>query len=136
MENFTQWDVATYFGLSAAVVGAIGALKKLFPSWIEGKEPHIGLVLSYVIGISTKVFMPGAYEKVHWVPFLLSLLLVAAGAKFGHDYLVNKVIANKPSSEEKIKAMEAKVDVVVDNLAPEAKKNVETSIRKIEEKKG
>jgi hypothetical protein len=136
MENFTQWDVATYFGLSAAVVGAIGALKKLFPTWIEGKEPHIGLVLSYVIGVSTKLFMPGAYEKVHWVPFLLSLLLVAAGAKFGHDYLVNKVIANKPSPEEQIKTMGAKVDVVVDNLAPEAKKNVETEIRKLEEKKG
>jgi hypothetical protein len=49
---------------------------------------------------------------------------------------VNKVIANKPSPEEQIKTMGAKVDAVVDNLAPEAKKNVETEIRKLEEKKG
>lgn len=96
MENFSQWDLATYFGLSAAVVAVIGALKKMFPNWMEGKEPVLGLLSSYVIGISTKLFMPGAYEKVHWVPFLLSLLLVAAGAFWGHDVLLNKIIKNKP----------------------------------------
>lgn len=111
MENFTQWDVATYFGLSAAVVGAIGALKKLFPDWIDGKEAHLGLVFSYLIGVSTKLFIPHAYEKVHWIPFLLSLLLVAAGAKFGHDYVVNKLIANKPSPDERLEVLEEKAGV-------------------------
>lgn len=111
MENFSQWDLATYFGLAAAVVAAVGALKKLFPSWIEGKEAHLGLALSYVLGIATKLTIPGAYEKVHWVPFLLSLLLVAGGAKFGHDYVVNKIIANKPSPDERLEAVEEKVGI-------------------------
>lgn len=96
MENFTQWDLVTYTGLMAAVVTVIGALKKLFPAWIDGKEPVLSLVFSYVLGISTKLFMPGAYVKVHWIVFLVSLLVVAAGAKWGHDVLLNQVIKNKP----------------------------------------
>jgi hypothetical protein len=90
--GLTQWDLGTYFGLSAAVVAVIGILKKLFPAWIDGKEPHIGLALSYILGISTKLFITGCYKDVNWVIFLLSLLGVAAGAKFGHDHLLNEVI--------------------------------------------
>lgn len=93
--NFTQWDLVTYPGLMAAVVAIIGSLKKLFPSWIVGKEPVLGLAFSYVLGISTKLFMPGAYVKVHWIVFLVSLLVVAAGAKWGHDVLLNQIIKNK-----------------------------------------
>lgn len=98
MEGFTQWDLLTYPGLALAVVTVIGSLKKLFPNWIVGKEPVLGLVFSYALGISTKLFMPGAYEKVHWVVFLVSLLVVAAGAKWGHDVIINQVIKNKPDS--------------------------------------
>lgn len=119
MENFTQWDVATYFGLSAAVVGVMGALKKLFPSWIEGKEAHLGLALSYVIGVSTKLFMPGAYEKVHWIPFLLSLLLVAVGAKIGHDHLLNEVIKGQSPD----KKLDEKVAEKVEEKIAEIKKS-------------
>ena len=90
--GLTQWDLGTYFGLSAAVVAVIGILKKLFPAWIDGKEPHIGLALSYILGISTKLFVPGCYKDVNWVIFMLSLLAVAAGAKFGHDHLLNEII--------------------------------------------
>jgi hypothetical protein len=99
--GFTQWDLGTYFGLSAAVVGVIGILKKLVPAWIVGKEPHIGLAMSYVLGISTKLFVPGCYRDVNWVIFLLSLLGVAAGAKFGHDHLLNQIIKGKPEGETK-----------------------------------
>lgn len=95
MGNFTQWDLGTYFGLAAAVVASIGALKTLFPAWVNGKEPVLGLTFSYILGISTKLFMPGSYVNVHWVIFLLSLLLVAAGAKFGHDHLLNEVVKGK-----------------------------------------
>lgn len=97
--GFTQWDLGTYFGLSAAVVGVIGMLKMLFPAWIDGKEPHLGLALSYILGISTKLFIPGMYKDVNWVIFLLSLLVVAAGAKFGHDHLLNEIIKGKASDD-------------------------------------
>lgn len=99
MENFTQWDLVTYPGLSLAVVAVVGALKKLFPNWIDGKEPVLGLISSYVLGISTKFFIPGAYEKVHWIVFLVSLLVVAAGAKWGHDVLLNQIMKNKVTDE-------------------------------------
>lgn len=95
--GFTQWDLGTYFGLSAAVVGVIGLLKMLFPDWVAGKEPHLGLAFSYILGISTKLFVPGMYKDVNWVIFALSLLGVAAGAKFGHDHLLNQIIKGKPA---------------------------------------
>ncbi|MGH7260558.1 MAG: hypothetical protein ACREI9_07725 [Nitrospiraceae bacterium] len=101
MQNFTQWDIATYPGLIAAVVAIIGLLKKLFPEWIEKKEPVLGLGLSYTLGISAKLFLPGAFKDVHWVVYMISLLAVAAGAKIGHDYFVNQIIANKAAPDEK-----------------------------------
>lgn len=105
--NFTQWDLGTYFGLAAAVIAAIGALKKLFPAWISGKEPVLGFSLSYVLGIASKLFIPGSFKDVNWVIFLLSLLAVAAGAKFGHDYVLNQVVKGKqPDGDEVIKKAE------------------------------
>lgn len=101
MPDFTQWDLATYPGMSAAVVAAVGALKKLFPEWIRGKEAHLSVVLSYAVGIAVKLTVPGAFENVHWVVYLISLLVVAAGAKFGHDFLVNRIVKNKATEKEK-----------------------------------
>jgi hypothetical protein len=98
---FTQWDLASYPGLIAAVVAIIGVLKKLFPGWISGKEPHLGLGLSFMLGIAAKLFIPVAFKDVHWIVFLITLLFVAAGAKIGHDYFVNQLIAGKPSPDEK-----------------------------------
>lgn len=95
--SFSQWDLGTYFGLSAAVVGVIGILKKLFPVWVVNKEAYLGLTFSYVLGISAKLFVPGSYVGVNWVIFLLSLLVVAGGAKFGHDHLLNEIIKGKNS---------------------------------------
>lgn len=100
--GLTQWDLGTYFGLAAAVVAVVGALKKLFPAWTEGKEPVLGLVSSYALGVSSKLFIPGSFKDVNWVIFLLTLLMVSAGAKFGHDHLLNKIIKNKPDTEEDI----------------------------------
>jgi len=111
--SFSQWDLGTYVGLSAAVVGVVGLLKMLFPAWIEGKEPHLGLAFSYILGISTKLFVPGMYKDVNWVIFLLSLLAVAAGAKFGHDHLLNEIIkgGSEGAAPEKPAAPAAPVEV-------------------------
>ena len=106
MENFTQWDLVTYPGLMVAVIAVVGGLKKLFPTWVDGKEPHLGLAFSYILGISTKLFIPGAYSKVHWVVFLVSLLFVAVGAKLGHDHFLNEIIKNKPVDQQ----LDARID--------------------------
>lgn len=95
-----QWDLGTYTGISFAVVAVIGAIKKLFPDWVKGKEPHLGLIFSYMIGVSAKALMP-VFTDVHWVIHCISLLIVAAGAKIGHDYIVNQIMVGKPSPGEK-----------------------------------
>lgn len=114
MENFTQWDLVTYPGLMFAVVAIVGGIKKLFTTWAEGKEPYMGLILSYVLGIAARLTIPGAFAKVHWVVFLVSLLFVAVGAKLGHDHLLNEVI--KGQNPEK-KLDEKVADKVEEKIA-------------------
>ena len=118
MDGFTQWDLVTYPGLMAAVVAIVGALKKLFPAWTGGKEPYLGLSFSYVLGIATKLSVPGAFAKVHWVVFLVSLLFVAVGAKLGHDHLLNEVI----KGQDPDKKLDAKVAEKVEEKVSEIKK--------------
>lgn len=113
LTGFTQWDLGTYFGLSAAVVGVIGLLKMLFPAWIDGKEAHLGLALSYVLGISTKLFIPGMYKDVNWVIFLLSLLGVAVGAKLGHDHILNEIIKGHSPDKQLDDKVTEKVDAKI-----------------------
>jgi len=116
--NFTQWDLVTYPGLIAAVIAIVGALKKLFATWTEGKEPYLGLLLSYVLGIAAKLTIPGAYAKVHWLVFLVTLLFVAVGAKLGHDYFVNQIIKGKSPDQQ----IEDKVSEKVEEKIAEIKK--------------
>jgi hypothetical protein len=116
--NFTQWDLITYPGLMAAVIAVVGGLKHFFPIWIEGKEPQLGLALSYVLGIAAKLSIPGAFAKVHWIVFLVSLLFVAIGAKLGHDHLLNEVI--KGHSPDK--KLDEKVAEKVEEKIAEIKK--------------
>jgi uncharacterized membrane protein len=118
MESFTQWDLVTYPGLMAAVIAVVGAIKKLFPDWTEGKEPYMGLALSYVLGVITKLTIPGAFTKVHWVVFLVSLLFVAVGAKLGHDHLLNEVIKGQAPD----KKLDEKVAEKVEEKIAEIKK--------------
>jgi hypothetical protein len=107
--NFTQWDLITYPGLMAAVIAIIGAIKKLFPSWATDKEPYLGLGFSYVLGVATKLSIPGAFAKVHWIVFLVSLLFVAVGAKLGHDHLLNEVIKGQSPDKKLDEKVEEKI---------------------------
>ena len=94
--DVSQWTLLTYPGISAVVVLMIGGMKKLFHAWIAGKEPHLGLSLSIILGIAMKLTVSGAFAGVHWVPHIVGLLFAAFGAKVGHDYLLNEIIKNKP----------------------------------------
>lgn len=122
MDGFTQWDLVTYPGLMAAVVAVVGAIKKLFPAWTDGKEPYLGLALSYILGVTTRLTIPGAFGKVHWVVFLVSLLFVAVGAKLGHDHLLNEVIKGQSPDKKLDEKVEAKVDAKVEEKVSELKK--------------
>jgi hypothetical protein len=111
--TFTQWDLVTYPGLVAAVIAIVGGLKKLFEKWVTGKEPYLGLILSYVLGIAAKLTIPGAFVKVHWLVFLVSLLGVAVGAKLGHDYFVNQIVKGKSPDQQIEDKVEEKVNAKI-----------------------
>lgn len=94
-EQISQWTLLTYPGISAVVIMLVGGLKKLFPAWIGGKEPHIGLASCLILGIAAKLTISGAFTGVLWVPHVVGLLGAAFGAKVGHDWLLNEIIKNK-----------------------------------------
>lgn len=100
-----QWDLVTYAGISAAVVMLVGFAKKLFPAAVSGKEPHVSLGLSVLVGVVSKLTIPGAFDKVHWMTHLISLIGVAFGAKMIHDHLVNEVVKGRTSDAAKLLAI-------------------------------
>jgi hypothetical protein len=101
MDVGAQFDLTTYTGIAAVVIALIGGAKKLFKTWVDGKEPHLGLGITMILGIAAKLTVTGAFDKVTWMNHIVALLITAAGAKIGHDYFVNQIIAGKPAPEEK-----------------------------------
>lgn len=98
MDNqLTQWDLVSYPGLIVAVVAIVGGLKKLYRSWVDGKEPLLALMFSFVLGVGAKLTIPKAFEGVHWLVFLVTLFFVAIAAGSVHDRIVNPILANKAS---------------------------------------
>lgn len=96
-----EFDLTSYTGIAALVVATIGGLKKLFSGWVSGKEPHLGLGITFLVGIVAKLTVTGAFDKVDWMNHVVALLATAAGAKIGHDYFVNQIISGKPSPDQK-----------------------------------
>jgi hypothetical protein len=94
-QDVSQWTLLTYPGISAVVIMLIGGIKKLWPTWVNGKEPHISLASCLILGIATKLTIQGAFVGVQWVPHIVALLGAAFGAKIGHDWLLNEIIKNK-----------------------------------------
>lgn len=94
-------DLASYGGISMAVVAVVGAVKKLFPTWTNGKEPMLAVAFSYALGIVAKLtgVMAEGKDLKSWAAHLVLLLLVAAGAGVLHDQVLNKVI----KGEEELK---------------------------------
>lgn len=88
-------DLATYAGISFAVVAVIGAGKRLFKEWVSGKEPMMALVVTMILGILAKVggLFPGTDLK-SWVVHVVLLLVTAGGAGVMHDKITN-VFAGK-----------------------------------------
>lgn len=97
MDNlpFKETDLASFAGLALVIPMLIGGLKKLWPDWITGKEPHICLALTYALGVVSKLTVPGAFGGVSWPVVLLGLFFTAIGASQVHDFFVNKVVKGK-----------------------------------------
>lgn len=97
---FKGSDLLSFGGLALIIPMMIGGLKKLWPTWIAGKEPHLVFALTYVLGIASKLAAPdlafgGQRGPMGWLVILVGLFFTALGAMAVHDNFVNKVLTSK-----------------------------------------
>jgi len=95
MENlpFKESDLFSFGGLALILPMIIGGLKKLWPAWIDGKEPMLVFILAYALGIAAKLTAKAvAFPNVSWLGLVVGLFFVALAAAQVHDTFVNKVI--------------------------------------------
>lgn len=90
---FKESDLFSFAGLALLVPAIVGGIKKLWPKWIDGKEPTVALVITYVLGFTAKLTSKGvAFPGVSWVGLAVGLLFVAMAATQVHDTMLNKII--------------------------------------------
>ena len=91
--------LASYGGMAVGVTFLISALKAIWKSFIDGKEPILAIILSYIVGIVAKlvtdVYGPNTFKA--WTLHILILLFVAVGAAVFHDKVVNAITGKKSS---------------------------------------
>lgn len=95
MDNlpFKESDLWSFSGLALVVPMIVGGIKKLWAKWIDGKEPAVAFIVTYVIGFAAKLTMKGiAFPNVSWLGMILGLFFVALAAAQVHDTFINKVI--------------------------------------------
>lgn len=91
---FQESDLATFAGLTVVVPMVVGALKFLFKSWLDGKEPVACLVMTYVLGIAAKLTIKGAFPGAGWLALVVGLLFVAVAAGAVYDKVGKPLIGN------------------------------------------
>lgn len=96
--------LASYVGISVIVVTVVGFLKSAARKWVKGRELVLSLALTYVMGISAKIALPGIYGPAwsaeSWVTHFVALLLSVALAKGIHDAGVNTLSGKNLQSKE------------------------------------
>lgn len=95
MDNlpFKESDLWSFGGLALIIPMLVGGLKKLWPAWIDGKEPTVGFVLTYALGFGAKLSMKTvAFPGVSWIGLMIGLFFVALAAGQVHDTFINKVM--------------------------------------------
>lgn len=101
MDNlpFKESDLWSFGGLALIIPMMVGGLKKLWPAWIDGKEPALCFILAYGLGFSAKLTAKTvAFPNVSWLGMLLGLFFVALAAAATHDTFINKVIHQEDDS--------------------------------------
>ena len=106
MENlpFKESDLWSFGGLALIIPMMVGGLKKLWPKWIDGKEPALVFILAYGLGFAAKLTAKAvAFPNVSWLGMVIGLFFVALAAAATHDTFINKVIhhEDEPSGEKK-----------------------------------
>ena len=85
-----QIDTKVFALIAAGTTAAIGAVKKFFPKWTDGKEEALAQVLPIFFVIVAK--MAHAFKGTDWTDALLIAVGAGLGAGVIHDYALNPVI--------------------------------------------
>jgi hypothetical protein len=105
MDNlpFKESDLLSFGGLALLIPMLVGGLKKLWPIWIDGKEPALVFALTYGLGFAAKLTARAvAFPGVSWLGLVIGLFFVALAAAQVHDTFIDKVIHKEDDkSEEK-----------------------------------
>lgn len=96
MQNF---DLTSLAGVAAFVTMLIGALKKLFPKWVDGKEPLLAVIFPVVIVVVLKL-TGGAFGSESWVNAIIGAIASGLGAGVVHDKIVNPVIRGVEKTDQ------------------------------------
>lgn len=102
MDNlpFKESDLLSFAGLALLIPAMVGGIKKLWPKWIDGKEPAIVFILTYVLGFAAKLTAKAvAFPGVSWLGLVIGLFFVALAAAQVHDTFIRKVIHKESDSK-------------------------------------
>jgi len=95
--------LASYGGIAGLVVLLVSGLKAVLKAKVDGKEPVMSVILTYVLGCSAKFGLPGVYggnDLKSWSLHLVILLVVAVGAKGIHDGVLNAFIKKEEAKKD------------------------------------
>lgn len=94
--------LASYGGIALGVVLLVAGVKALWKAKVEGKEPVIALVFTYLLGVTAKFTFPAVYGENNvqsWLLHVIILLFMAVGAKGIHDGVLNALIKKEGDSK-------------------------------------
>lgn len=94
-----QIDAKTFTLISTFVTAAVGGIKKAFPTWTNGKEEFLALVIPLVMVPAMK--LGGMLKDVSWDNIPFWAFLTAMGGQFIHDYILNPIIKRKSDTAVK-----------------------------------
>jgi len=95
MMNF---DLTSWAGLTAMILATVSGLKKAFPTWVNGKEEFLAIVLGIVLGLAAKatgaLSTPAGAQG--WIYAALGGVAAGLSAQVAHDKLLNPLIKKEP----------------------------------------
>lgn len=94
-------DAKVFAMLSAFTAAVIGAVKKAFPKWTDGKEELLAVVIPLVLVTLLKI--AGVFKETGWDSAVVAAIGMGLAAGIGHDKIVNPLMAGKkaPAPEAK-----------------------------------
>ena len=92
-------DAKVFAMLSAFTAAVVGAVKKAFPAWTNGKEELLAIVIPMALVVLLK--LAGVFKGTGWDTAVVASIGMGLAAGLGHDKIVNPLMAGKKPQEAK-----------------------------------